>query len=282
MRASLRQSLAPRSPIVATDDLAWVIVGVTPGFDTWDDVLVSDVLDEGARVSMGESLYRWRADDGVSGAGRPWQQAAYVQGTPTERLRVGGDETQDSDLLSQGWSGVVKSGTGDVTYEGQFVRFDCPVDGDTAYLNATTAYTGDWWHFSGYMRVPLCDTDLEQGYRICQHKFLSSAENVLVFPVSDGGFHLNFGSSSLSPREDGVIDTTPISDTEWVWTEYILRRATAGGPPGPIIACWRDHKLVASASSTRTSSGSLVRYGADAACGVGRSELKDCRWHTIA
>lgn len=258
-----------------------VVVGGT-SFPDWDSVLASTSLSEGDYISIGESVYRWRADDGVSGTGRPWQQAAYVQGTPTERLRVNGDETQDTDLTSHGWSGVVKSLGGDVTYQGNFVRFDCPADGDTAYLNATTAYTGDWWHFSGYMRVPLCDTDVEQGYRICTHKFLSSSENVLIFPVSDNGFNLNFGSSSLAPREDGVIDTTPVSDTEWEWVEYLMRRSTAGGPPGPILLCWRDHKLVASASSTRKSSGSIVRYGADAACGVGRSDLKDCVWHTIA
>jgi len=120
-----------------------IVAGGT-SFAAWDDLLASTSLLEGDYIVQGDSVYRWLADDGVSGAGFPVQHEMYEVGTLATLATVVGDSAA---LASEGWTHTLS--TGDTTTDGTSVTLSINGSEQEQWTVAPTA--GRHVYVSGYI-----------------------------------------------------------------------------------------------------------------------------------
>lgn len=122
-----------------------VVAGGT-SFSTWGDVLNSTSLSEGDYIVQGDLLYRWRANNGVSGAGNPIPHLLYQLGIPNTLATVAGD---NASLTTEGWTHTQSGGI--TTTDG--TRVSISINASVTEQWSVTPSSGKVLYLGGYFSM---------------------------------------------------------------------------------------------------------------------------------
>lgn len=207
------------SEIISTTSIVNNLIAGGTSFATWDDVLNSTSLKEGDYIVQGGLLYRWKAINGVSGAGNPIPHMIYQSGIPSTLATVVGN---NSNLASEGWT-VGPSNAGTTTTDGTSVTIAIggtsssisEVWNMTSLANLTkTVYIGGYLGFS----VPAFGQSIIQVLRGVDYFTIARNSD-----IAGGAEIVVRGTTSIAFRPSEY--ETAVTNTDENWWDIIL-------PPG--------------------------------------------------
>lgn len=209
----------------------------------WDDRLGSYSEGDWAVWSGTGAAYRWST--ALRGGSGDWvRQECYETGSVfSSYCWFDGDEANDAALLAKGWTAALRSGSGEISYDGDSIK----VTGDGS----------SGFDAAGPIKNPANITTGSSVWAAGEYALAgaTSIYDFLPFNFRDGSYQVKFSYSSSNIRivrsnagtSPQVLQLLPNAEGQFVGStfKHFAFHASpyaAGGTVGK-IACWVDHSI---------------------------------------